>query len=366
MFLKSARGGRPHRTPVESTGLLPHATPRRTRSTPRPSACSSESDRAAPARAAARASCVVEALLRRCSRSPPRSRSRCSPTPTAPFSLPLAAAFVVAYAVVARRRVPRSATATSCRRSSCFVPMLLLLPTPLVPLLVVARDVVARGRVDVAARRARRRSGCCSRSTTRRFALAPAVVLVALGAQLPDWASWPAYVAALAAQFAADARARAAARLARPRHRRRASCSPRSPQAYRVDALLAPIGLLAAIAAADAPAAALLVLAARRAARRLRPRARGADRPDDRARPRLPRHRAAAARPARGGRRVHRPPHRRTSSSSPCASPSSSGVRRGRAQRDRARRAAARHRQDPHPRRDHQQARASSTPRSGR
>ena len=51
-------------------------------------------------------------------------------------------------------------------------------------------------------------------------------------------------------------------------------------QAYRVDALLAPIGLLAAIAAADAPAAALLVLPLVRAVLVLLTRARGADRAD--------------------------------------------------------------------------------------
>ena len=36
------------------------------------------------------------------------------------------------------------------------------------------------------------------------FVLAPALVLVALDAETPAWSHWPAYVAALAAQFAFD------------------------------------------------------------------------------------------------------------------------------------------------------------------
>jgi putative nucleotidyltransferase with HDIG domain len=79
-----------------------------------------------------------------------------------------------------------------------------------------------------------------------------------LGAQTPAWSSWPAYVAALAAQFAADA----VRELARDRALGFGSRGVLAelPHVYRIDALLAPIGLLAAIAAADAPAAALLVL----------------------------------------------------------------------------------------------------------
>ena len=249
----------------------------------------------------------------------------------APFSLPLALAFVVAV-----RRSSHRVEFTRRRR--------------------LHRPDAARVRPDAAAaadavRPAARR--CSRRRRGRRldrraaaappqrmllavndaaFALAPAAVLVALGAQTPDWSHWPAYVAALAAQFAADAARETRPRLARRRRARRASCSPRSRRRIGSTSLLAPIGLLAAIAAADAPAAALLVLplvallavfAREREAR---------DRPDDRARPRLPRHRAAAARPARGGRRVHRPPHRGRRRPRPCASPtrwaSSEDVRR--------------------------------------
>ena len=78
-----------------------------------------------------------------------------------------------------------------------FIPMLLLLPTPLVPLLVTLGALLApRRRRSCAA--SRRRSAWCSPSTTRAFALAPAAVLSRSDAQLPDWASWPAYAAAVA------------------------------------------------------------------------------------------------------------------------------------------------------------------------
>jgi HD-GYP domain-containing protein (c-di-GMP phosphodiesterase class II) len=92
------------------------------------------------------------------------------------------------------------------------------------------------------------------------FALAPAAVLCALGAELPDWASWPAYVAALAAQFAADGLlATLFGRVClgvRPLDTLRDVALT-----YRVDLLLAPLGLLAAIAAAPLPGLSVLVLA---------------------------------------------------------------------------------------------------------
>ena len=81
------------------------------------------------------------------------------------------------------------------------------------------------------------------------------------GAQLPGWEHLPAYALALAAQLAVDNGIVRAARLP--------SCSGCPARAFlvemrltrRVDALLFPVGLLAALAAADAPAGALLVLA---------------------------------------------------------------------------------------------------------
>jgi putative nucleotidyltransferase with HDIG domain len=93
------------------------------------------------------------------------------------------------------------------------------------------------------------------------FALTPAAVLVAAGAQEPEIGHWPAYVAALAAQLAVNAAVFAA------RARLDGAVIPMRDLmremrvAERVDVLLAPIGLLAAFAAVDDPALALLVLA---------------------------------------------------------------------------------------------------------
>ena len=90
------------------------------------------------------------------------------------------------------------------------------------------------------------------------FSLAPAAVLIIAHAQTPQWVHWPAYVAALAAQFGADC--------VREVIRDHAVGIPPKTvlheitTAYRVDLVLAPIGLLAAVAATDQPATALLVL----------------------------------------------------------------------------------------------------------
>jgi putative nucleotidyltransferase with HDIG domain len=138
-----------------------------------------------------------------------------------------------------------------------FVPMLLLLPTPLVPALVIVASVLAKA-VDVARGRVSPWTLCHAVGDVG-FALAPAVVLCAFGAQLPELGSWPAWPAAFAAQFACDL-ALGTARVwlavgVRPRE-----LAAEALKVYEVDILLAPIGLLAALAAADAPAAALLVL----------------------------------------------------------------------------------------------------------
>ena len=101
-----------------------------------------------------------------------------------------------------------------------------------------------------------------------------------------------------------------------------------------------------------------------RAAVHLRPRARRQRGPVDRAQPLLPRHRAAAVRPARGRRRVHRPPHAGRGRAVGLGG-GATGCVGGAPAPDRDGRAAARHRQDPHPRRDHQQARPAGRRRVG-
>jgi putative nucleotidyltransferase with HDIG domain len=176
--------------------------------------------------------------------------------PARATSLLLAAAFVAVYAIVHRVEFTLG-DGNVVPTQLVFVPMLLLLPTPLVPLLV-GLGTVAAGAVN-ALRAGRSPQRMLLSINDAGFALAPALALIALDAQTPAWASWPAYAAALAVQFGADAlRESARGTLAQ-------RVSPRVvlgelAHIYRVDALLAPVGLLAAMAAADVPAAALLVL----------------------------------------------------------------------------------------------------------
>jgi HD-GYP domain-containing protein (c-di-GMP phosphodiesterase class II) len=138
-----------------------------------------------------------------------------------------------------------------------FVPMLLLLPTPFVPLLV-AVGFLGRAGFEVA--RGRRAAGRMPLAVGDAwFSVAPALLLVLLGAQEPGWSHWPVYLAALAAQLLGDLLT-AIARFwlclgARPRE----TVAEWALVGW-VEALLAPVGLLAAIAAASVPAAALLVL----------------------------------------------------------------------------------------------------------
>src|SRR4051794_10496605 len=105
-------------------------------------------------------------------------------TPERAFSLPLAIAFVLAYAVVHRVEftlgdgniVPTQVIA---------VPMLLLLPTPYVPLLVGLGSVLAVTTYVLRSGRSPQRVLLAFNDAA--FVLAPAATLVALGAELPAW-----------------------------------------------------------------------------------------------------------------------------------------------------------------------------------
>src|SRR4051812_4708589 len=119
--------------------------------------------------------------------------------PPGAFSTPLALAFVVAYAIVARVAF-HLGDGYIVPTQLVFVPMLLLVPPSLVPLLVT---VAALG--SNATRRGWAPQRAIFAITDAAFAFAPAVVLLALGARTPTWSLWPVYAAALAAQFGADA-----------------------------------------------------------------------------------------------------------------------------------------------------------------
>ena len=169
----------------------------------------------------------------------------------------LAVALVAAYALVARAEFSTGA-GFAVPTQIVLVPMLLLLPTPSVPLLValalVLTTCVDALRGDVS------RDRVLLSVADAWFALAPALVLVLGDAQTPDWADWPIYVAALAAQLAFDSASPSARVVDLPRRARRGPCSPSCGWPTASTLLLAPVGLLAAFAAADQPYAVLLVL----------------------------------------------------------------------------------------------------------
>jgi putative nucleotidyltransferase with HDIG domain len=168
----------------------------------------------------------------------------------------LALALVGAYALVARAEFP-AGVGFAVPTQIVLVPMLLLLPTPSVPLLV-ALALVLTSSVD-ALRGSVSRDRVLLSVADAWFAIAPAVVLVAGDAQTPDWGDWPWYVAALGAQLALESLVWLG---------RSWACLGERPQAvrsellmaHRVDVLLSPIGLLVAFGAASQPFAALLVL----------------------------------------------------------------------------------------------------------
>ena len=172
------------------------------------------------------------------------------------FSPWLALAFVLAQAAVARVEL-WGGSGYFAPTQLVFVPMLLLLPTPLVPLLVAAALVVARASRAAGGRAELSRSGLAVADAW--FSVGPAVVLIALGAQTPSLSHWHVYLLAFAAQVLVDAAVFVPWAWL---------CQEVPPKAvigdlraaYRVDLMLAPIGLLAALAAADTPLAALLVL----------------------------------------------------------------------------------------------------------
>jgi HD-GYP domain-containing protein (c-di-GMP phosphodiesterase class II) len=138
-----------------------------------------------------------------------------------------------------------------------FVPMLFLLPLQLVPLCVAAG--VMLGNVLELAEGRIRLERVLGRFGEATYSLGPVLVLAAAGVTAPADATPWVLLVALAAQFVFDfMHAATHARIA-------LGISPRAfvrdlSVAWAVDAALAPVGYLAALAAADHAAAVLLVL----------------------------------------------------------------------------------------------------------
>jgi HD-GYP domain-containing protein (c-di-GMP phosphodiesterase class II) len=171
------------------------------------------------------------------------------------FEVAPAAVLLIAFAVASRIEFDVGAGYT-VPTQLVFVPMLFELPTPAVPLLVAG--AFALGKLPDVLRGSAHPDRLLLALSESWFSIGPAVILVAAGAQVPDWGDWPIYVAALVSQFGCDF---AAAAREWPAH----GVSPRvhlQPLAwvYLVDALLAPIGLVAAFAAEQQSYAYLLVL----------------------------------------------------------------------------------------------------------
>ena len=168
----------------------------------------------------------------------------------------LALALVAAYALVGRAQFVLGA-GFAVPTQVVLVPMLLLLPTPTVPLLV-ALALVLTTYGDALRGRASSDRAVLSVADAW-YALAPALVLILGDAQTPDWEDWPVYLLAFGAQLALDSAITAA---------RVWACLGESPRVilgelrttHRVDSLLAPVGLLAAFAAVEQPYAVLLVV----------------------------------------------------------------------------------------------------------
>lgn len=138
-----------------------------------------------------------------------------------------------------------------------FVPMLFVLPPAIVPLVVVAGLALADV-PDLLARRLHPQR-LAAVAGDAWFALGPAIVFVLADVDAPALADWPLYVLALGAQFAGDLFSSTTRELVAH------GVAPKLQlgvlrEVWLVDALLSPIGLLAALASTVAHHAYLLVM----------------------------------------------------------------------------------------------------------
>ena len=182
-------------------------------------------------------------------------------------AVPVALPLIIGYAIVSRVEFeigPGSAVPTQL----LFVPMLFALPAPAVPLCVACGYLLGAA-TDYAAGRVHIHRAFVLLSSSW-YAVGPALVFTIAGVEGPQWADWPIYAIALAAQLAFDlcsSSAREWLAFGTPVK----SLLPFLAWVYAVDVLLAPIGLLAAIAATETmlavgltlPLAGLLALLAR-------------------------------------------------------------------------------------------------------
>jgi signal transduction histidine kinase/CheY-like chemotaxis protein len=175
-----------------------------------------------------------------------------SPRSLSPWALTIA---VVTY-VIARRVQYPVGSAWTAPTQLVFVPMLFVLPTPVVPLVVAGCSVIER--LPSVARGHLGPTRLLAAVGDSFYALGPALVLVAFGAQVFSWTRWPVFILAFAAQVAFDA----GAGFARTWFAERVRPSGQLPMLwlYVTDACLSCVGLLLAASAATRPGLMLLAL----------------------------------------------------------------------------------------------------------
>ncbi len=172
-------------------------------------------------------------------------------------SLLTAFALVAAYVAVYRVEF-EFGSALAVPTQLLLVPMLFLLPLGVVPL-VVAGVIVLGNLVEQAEGRIHF-DQLFIRLANAWHVLGPVLVLALAGESDPNLSHWPIYLAALGAQFGFEFLSIAVRRWLLHQSYAPFSLARTLSLAWRVDAILAPLGLLAALAAVTQPAAFLLVL----------------------------------------------------------------------------------------------------------
>jgi putative nucleotidyltransferase with HDIG domain len=172
-----------------------------------------------------------------------------------PLQLGMAVAFLIAYLIAKRIKFAVGA-GYAIPTQVIFVPMLFLLPTPIVPLVVIAGSVLTVTPDVVAGRKHVDRF--LMGPADGAYAIAPTLVLLIAHGQDPSWSHWPVFVAALAAQVVFDPL------LWTFRMWLACGITPRFEHdlfdiALVVDLLLTPIGFMAARAGAEVSGGWLLV-----------------------------------------------------------------------------------------------------------
>jgi HD-GYP domain-containing protein (c-di-GMP phosphodiesterase class II) len=173
------------------------------------------------------------------------------------WSWPTAALLVASFAIASRIEFQEVGVCYTVPTQLVFVPMLLLVPAGAVPALVAAGFLLGKLPDYLNGRTHPERAVLALGDAW--FAVGPALVILATHPGTPTWDDWPVYLAALAAQFAGDF----VVSVLREWLARGASPASQLSEigwVYTIDAVLSPIGLVAAFASVQHPYAFLLVV----------------------------------------------------------------------------------------------------------